>query len=352
MLTKKIEDGFALLLFEAHRSQEKQMLINLRAGFGLPAVTALSMMFCFNATAVAQSFPAKPVKIIVSSAPGGIDTIVRLITPTLQERTGQSFVVDNKAGANGIIGVQAVTSAPPDGYTILFTTISTLTINPFVYKDLPYDPLRDLEPVARHASLPMVWVAHPGKSFKSLRDVVDYAKGNRDKLTFANSGSGSFSHLLEEAFKKKHAVDVLLVPLKTTPQAIIETVSGRMEVCVDNISNLAPHISSGKLVALAVTSRERAASMPNVPSWLEDGTGDFEAEAWYAFMAPKGTPPAIVQKLNAEFTAAIQEAKAQQYLQSVGARFDPLSPAKLREFMQGELDKYGAIARSAKITMQ
>ena len=234
----------------------------------------------------------------------------------------------------------------------MFTTISTLTINPFVYKDLPYDPLRDLEPVARHASLPMVWVAHPGKSFKSLRDVVDYAKSNRDKLTFANSGSGSFSHLLEEAFKKKHAVDVLLVPLKTTPQAIIETVSGRMEVCVDNISNLAPHINSGKLVALAVTSRERAASMPNVPSWLEDGSGDFEAEAWYAFMAPKGTPPAIVQKLNVEFTAAIQEAKAQQYLQSVGARFDPLSPAKLREFMQGELDKYGAIARGAKITMQ
>ena len=310
------------------------------------------VLFGIAIVAWAQDYPVKPVRIIVSSAPGGIDTIVRLITPTLQERTGQSFVVDNRAGANGIIGVQAVTSAPPDGYTILFTTISTLTINPFVYKDLPYAPLRDLDPIARHASLPMVWVANPTKGFKSLKDVVDYAKANRDKLTLANSGSGSFSHLLEEAFKRKHGLDVLLVPLKTTPQAIIETIAGRTEVCVDNISNLAPHISAGKLVALAVTSRERASSLPNVPSWIEDGSGDFEADAWYAFMAPKGTPPAIIQKLNADLTASIQEARAQQYLQSLGARFEPLSPMKLREFIQGELDKYGSIARSAKITMQ
>ena len=125
-----------------------------------------------------QAYPGRPVRIVVSSAPGGIDTIVRLITPALQDRTGQSFVVENKPGANGITGVQAVASAAPDGYTILFTTISTLTINPYVYQNLPYHPLKDLEPIALHAMLPMVWASHPAKGFKSLKNMVDYARAN------------------------------------------------------------------------------------------------------------------------------------------------------------------------------
>jgi tripartite-type tricarboxylate transporter receptor subunit TctC len=300
----------------------------------------------------AQSYPDRPVKVIVSSAPGGIDTIVRLIAPALQERAGQPFVVDNKAGANGILGVQAVTSSPADGYTILFTTISTLTINPFVYQSLPYHPLKDLEPIALHATLPMVWVAHPARGFRNLKDVVAYAKANPGKLTIGNPGNGSFGHLLQEALRKKHAIDVTLVPFKTTPQAMTETLAGRVDVCVDNLSNLMPHISQDKLVPLAVTSRQRSSVLPKVASWLEEGVADFEAVAWYAFMAPKGTPQMIVEKLNADITAAIQSPAARKYLESTGANFVPRSPAKVREFIQAELDKYGPIAKGANITLQ
>lgn len=315
------------------------------------AAIAATLVFSFTAHAQ-QTYPDKPVRVVVSSAPGGIDTIVRLIAPVLQERTGQAFVVDNKAGANGVIGVQAVTSAPPDGYTILFTTISTLTINPFVYANLPYRPLQDLEPIALHATLPMVWVSHPSRGFKSLRDVVNYAKANPGKLNVGNPGNGSFGHLLQEALRKKHNIEITLIPFKTAPQAMTETLTGRVDLCVDNISNLIPHINQGRLTPLAVTSRQRSSALPGVVSWLEDGSGDFEAVAWYAFMAPKGTPQAVIQKLNTDITAAIEGPAAQRYLQSTGAQFVARSPAKVREFIQSELEKYGSIARSADVSVQ
>jgi tripartite-type tricarboxylate transporter receptor subunit TctC len=305
-----------------------------------------------SATAWADTYPSRPIKVVVSSAPGGIDGIVRLIAPALQERAGQPIVVDNKPGANGILGVQAVTSSAADGYTVLFTTISTLTINPFVYPSLPYHPLKDLEPVALHATLPMVWAAHPARGFRNLKDVVAFSKANPGKLMIGNPGNGSFGHLLQEALRKKHGIDITLVPFKTTPQAITETLAGRVDLCVDNVSNLMAHIQQGKLAAVAVTSRQRSSVLPDVASWLEDGTGDFEAVAWYAFMAPKGTPQAIVHKLNADIVAAVQAPAAQKYLQSVGAQYQPRTPEKVREFIQAELDKYGPIAKAANITLQ
>jgi len=331
--------------------------ISRRSVFGTAALALVAAAFAAGLSApfdarAQQAYPDKPVRVVVSSAPGGIDTIVRLLAPALQERTGQAFVIDNKAGANGIIGVQAVTSTQPDGYTILFTTISTLTINPFVYASLPYHPLKDLEPIALHATLPMVWASNPSRGFKSLKDVISYAKANPGKLNVGNPGNGSFGHLLQEALRKKHNIDITLVPFKATPQAITETLAGRVDLCVDNISNLMPYISQGKLTPLAVTSRQRSSALPAVSSWLEDGSGDFEAVAWYAFMAPKGTPQAVIQKLNADITAAIEGPAAQKYLQSTGAQFVPRSPGKVRDFIQGELEKYGSIAKSANITLQ
>lgn len=320
---------------------------------GLASVSVLGGLPQLSCEALAQQpYPTKPVRVVVSSAPGGIDTILRLIAPALQERMGQPFVVENRAGANGITGVQAVTTAPPDGYTILFTTISTLTINPFVYAKLPYHPLGDLEPVALHATLPMVWASHPAKGFKSLKDVIDYAQAHPGKLNVGNPGNGSFGHLLQEAFRSKHNIDISLVPFKTAPQAITETLAGRVDLCVDNLSNLMPHISQGSLSALAVTSRQRTPVLPAVASWLEDRSGDFEAVAWYAFMAPKGTPKPVIQKLNAEITAAIQAPAAQKQLQSTGAHFVPRTPEKVREFIQAELDKFGSIAKTANISLQ
>jgi len=304
-------------------------------------------------SAIAQSnFPNKPIKVVVGSAPGGIDTIMRLIGPALQDISGQPYVIENKVGANGIVGVQAVMSSPPDGYTILFTTISTMTINPFVYANLPYHPLRDLEPIALHASLPMVWAAYPETGFKSLKDVVDYARINPGLLNVANPGNGSFGHLIEEAFRKKHNIDITLVPFKTTVQAMTETLTGRVHICVDNLSNLKPHFDQRRLTALALTSRQRSVVVPNVPTWFEDQTGDFEAVAWYAFMAPKGTPVSVLHKLNKDITSAIQAPAAEKYLTSTGAQFFPRSPEKVREFIQSELDKFGAIAKAANISLQ
>lgn len=304
------------------------------------------------ATTQAQEFPTRPITIVVTSGPGGMDTLVRLISPFISERLGQSLVIENKPGANGVIGVQQVAAAPPDGHTLLFASISTLTINPFVYKNISYDPLRDLEPIARHVTLPMVWAANPGKGFKSLPDLIAYARAHPGALTMGNPGPGSYGHLLEEALKQRNGIEALVVPFKSAPAAINDVVGGFVDVCVDNISNLSGLLADGKLTALAVTSRERVTTLPQAASWLEDGTGPFEASAWYAFMAPKGTPRAVIDKLNAVINEAIAAPSVQPRWVELNAQTRLFTPDELRGFIKDELSKYGALAAAAKITPQ
>lgn len=300
----------------------------------------------------AQSFPTRPITIVVTSGPGGMDTLVRLIGPLVSESLGQPLVIENKPGANGVIGVQQVAAAVPDGHTLLFASISTLTINPFVYKNISYDPLRDLEPIARHVTLPMVWAANPGRGFKSLPDLVAHARAHPGALTMGNPGPGSYGHLLEEALKQKNGIDALVVPFKSAPAAINDVVGGFVDVCVDNISNLSGLLQEGKLTPLAVTSRERASALPQAASWLEDGTGPFEASAWYAFMAPKGTPPAVIERLNTAINQAIGSPTLRQRWVELNGQFTPFMPDGLRAFIKDEMRKYGELAAAAKIVPQ
>jgi tripartite-type tricarboxylate transporter receptor subunit TctC len=188
--------------------------------------------------AISQTFPSRPITIIVPSGAGGMDTMVRLIGPALETLLGQPVIIDNKPGANGVIGVQNLKRAEPDGHTLLFATTSILAVNPFVLKSTPYNSLDDFEPVARHVMLPLVWAANPSKGFKSLPDVVAYARANPGKVTMGFGGVGSFPHLLQEAFVRKNGIQALLVPYRSAPEADMGAVSGVVDIAIDNLSTI------------------------------------------------------------------------------------------------------------------
>jgi tripartite-type tricarboxylate transporter receptor subunit TctC len=303
-------------------------------------------------SALAQDFPTRPIVVIVPSGPGGIDTVVRVIVPELEKRLGQPIIIENKPGANGNIAIQSLVRAKPDGYTLMFATISILTVNPFVYKDLHYDSVNDFEAVARHVMLPLVWTANPEKGFNSLQDVIAYAQKNPGKLTMGFPGIGSFPHLLEEAFMRKNDIKALLVPFRSAPESDMGAVSGVVDISVDNMSTMTGLVRSKKLTALAVTSQTRARHLPDVPSWMEDGTGPFPATAWYAFIAPKGTPAPIVERLNTSINEAIQAPAPWKVLEGLGAEFSPMSSEQLKAFIAEELKRYGQIVREAGIQPQ
>jgi tripartite-type tricarboxylate transporter receptor subunit TctC len=274
-----------------------------------------------------------------------MDTLVRLIAPAVSQELGQPLVVDNKPGANGLIGVRALMRAEPDGYTVLFATVSILAINPFIYKNIPYDTLRDLKPVARHAMFPFIIASYAPRGFKNLGDVAAYSRAHPDDLKLGHPGIGSFGHLLEESFLRKQGLTGLLVPFSSAPQANTGAAGGVVDVVVDNASSLASLVTDGRLTPLAVTTAERSPVYPDVPSWLEDGTGPFAASAWYAFLAPAKTPDAVVQKLNAAINRALMLPEVQERIRMLGGTFTPQSPEELATFIGSELDKYRAVVR-------
>lgn len=319
----------------------------------LAAVAMLCLGFTIaEEPATAQEFPSRPITVVVGSGPGGMDTFARLIAPSINEQLGQPLVIEHKPGANGVIAVQAVTSAPPDGHTLLFASASTLTINPFVLKAVPYDTLRDFEPVARLVSVPIVWVANPARNFGTLSDMVAYARANPGKLSMGHPGNGSLGHLLEEALKRHNGIDVLLVPFKSAVQANTDAMAGFVDISVDNVGTLLGAIRENKLTALAVTAKSRIAALPQVPSWLEDRIGPFESNGWFVLMAPKGTPRAVVDRLNAAINKAIASPFYRERIDALGADATPLSPAELRDMIAGELKKHETLVRDAGIVPQ
>jgi tripartite-type tricarboxylate transporter receptor subunit TctC len=322
----------------------------LKAALTLLAPAALTSTM--GSAARAQAFPTRPIIVIVPSGPGGMDTTVRLIAPTLEKILGQPIIVENKPGANGMIAVQALKLAKPDGHTLMLATASILAVNPFIFKDVRYDSQADFEPVARHVMVPLVWAANPARGFKSLSDVVAHARANPGRVTMGFPGVGSFPYLIEEAFNRKHGINALLVPFRSAPEADMGAVAGTVDLTVDNVSTIVPLVRAGSLTGLAVTTQERVSSLPDVPSWMEDGTGPFPATGWFAFLAPKGTDPAVITKLNAAINEAVQSEPARERFAIQGAQFAPLSTAGLREFMASEIDKYHHIVQEVGIPLQ
>ena len=299
---------------------------------------------------MAQTYPDKPVHLIVPfSAGSAVDTLARVPGQKLAELWGQALVVDNRTGANTIIGTEAAAKAAPDGYTLLLTNDAALATNPALYPKLPYAPLRDFAPITLGASIPVVLVAHASQPYASVQELVAYAKANPGKLHYASGGNGSAQHVPMEMFKQIAGIDLVHVPYKGLGPAFNDVISGQIPVMFAGLSNTPPHIKAGRIRALAIGSARRSSAMPDVPTMQEAGVPGFDYSAWAGILAPAGTPPAIVQKVNADWARVIAMPEVRDKLVALGFELTPTSPAEFGEMIRREMAKVAKVVKDANI---
>lgn len=315
-------------------------LIKLAAAVAVVAVATL---------ATAQDYPAKPIRIIVPLTPGsGADIAGRIVARHLSEAWKQPVVVENRPGAGGQIGTQAVTKADPDGYTLLVQSASHAA-NPAIYKTLPYDPLKDLVDVAILGITPYVMVTAKGGEYPTLKKLIDTAKAKPGEIPFASAGVGSSTHLAAEYFAQVAGVKMLHVPYKGSPEAIQDAMTGRSSFYMAPINTVVGQMKDGKLATLGVSTSRRADVMPDVPTLAEQGLKDFDISLWFGVWAPAGTPPAIVQKLNAQIGAILQGAEVREQFAKLGITPAPMKPEEFARFVRQQIDTYRAIVKQADI---
>ena len=310
---------------------------------------AVALGLAIGAAAQAQSWPARPVRVIIPFAPGGgTDIQGRLLGKKFYESMGQTFVVENRTGAAGLIGAEVAARAPADGYTILFTTAS-LAVNVSLYKKIAFDPLKDLQPVSWISSVPLVLVVHPSVPVKSPKELVALAKREKGKMNAAHNGSGTTSHLSIEMLKQFAGVDVTPIPYKGGGPAIAAMVSGETDFAFATALAAQPHIKAGKVKALAVTTAKRSGALPDLPTMSSLYPG-FESDNWYAMFFPAGTPKDVVAKLNAEIVKALKANEIRDFIIQEGG--DPVgsSPAELDAYFKREVGKYAKIIKAGNIS--
>jgi tripartite-type tricarboxylate transporter receptor subunit TctC len=296
----------------------------------------------------ADSYPSKPVKMIVPFAAGGAtDIIGRFVADRLSRELGQPFVVDNRAGANGAIGAEAVARSPADGYTLLVVTAGTHAINKSLYKSLSYDPVKDFTHVALVANAPNAVVVHPSVPAKNIRELIDYAKKNPGKLYFGSAGSGSTLHLAGELFNTMAGVQMVHVPYKGGSAAIIDLLGGRIQLMFDSISPALPNIQAGRTRVLAVTGAKRTAILPDVPTVAEAGLPGYVATAWFGIVAPANLPAEVTKKLNAAINRIISTEEARQQLTKLGGEPFVASPEEFRAHVQSEVAKWAKVVEAS-----
>jgi len=301
----------------------------------------------------AQNFPSRPVTLTVGFAPGGgTDTAARIIAQKLAENLGQSVVVENKAGAGGNVAAQHIAMAAPDGYTIHLSSVGPLTVAPYLVKDLPYDPKRDIAPITMGVVFPNVFVVHSGVAATTLAEFVALAKQKPGQRTYASSGVGGAGHLAGELFKERAGIDVIHVPYKGGGPAMTDLLGGRIDMYVGVPSTVAPHVEAGKLRALATTSPTRASTMPSVPTVAESGYPGFEATNWYAVVAPGKTPRELLDFWNRELTKVLNDPAVRGELAKHGLDPAPGTRDELAQYMERERQKWGRVVREAKITAE
>jgi tripartite-type tricarboxylate transporter receptor subunit TctC len=324
----------------------------LLASFAACLVTCFAFAGTAGAqTSSAQNWPAKPITIVVPFAPGsGTDSITRIIGQYLQVALGQSVVVENKVGASGVLAATFVARAAPDGYTLLMATNSTHSANPYLFKNLGYDPVKDFAPVARIGSYVFMLVVNKDVPAKTLQELVAYAKANPGKLTYASGNTTGI--VAGETFKHKAGVDILHVPYKSTPPAINDVLGGRVSMMVIDMAPGLEHVRAGNFRALAVTTKERSALLPDLPSLAEAGIPGYDVTSYAALFAPAGTPKEIVDRLNAEVQKIIADPEARKRIAVTG--FDAFSgpPETLAAFIQSELVTWGKLIKDAGIEAQ
>jgi tripartite-type tricarboxylate transporter receptor subunit TctC len=304
----------------------------------------------FTMPAFAQNYPAKPVRVIVPfPAGGGADIFGRLIGRKLQDALGQPFVTDNRAGASGIIGCEFVARAPPDGYTLLMGTTGTHSTNPAVYQKLPYDPIKDFEPISLVAESPFVLLVHPSLPAKSVKELIAFARSRPGQLTYGSAGIGSSSHLGFELFNLMAGIKGVHVPYKGLPPAMSDTIAGELVMTWNSITASAPFIKSKRVTALGIGSLKRSALMPEIPTISESGLPGYELGSWYGFFAPAATPPAIVGQLHREMVRTLADPAVRQQFAGLSAEAVGSTPEEFRAVLQKDLVKWAKVARDAKV---
>ncbi len=305
----------------------------------------------FSAAAAAQAYPARPVRIVIPLSPGGTtDVPGRIITQRLSESLGQQFFVENRAGAGGTIGADYVAKSKPDGYTLLLTaTPHVITGN--LYKNLPYRTLEDFAPVIRIASGPYVLTVHPSLGVNSVKELIALAKKNPGKIDYASSGNGSAQHLVGALFAHMAGIELTHVPYKGSGPAQQDLIAGIVKVGFPGTPIVIPHMKSGRLMALAVTTARRSSHLPDVPTIAEAGVPGYEAIVWVGLLAPAQTPREIVVKLNAEIAKVLRAPDVKELLASSGVDPAPTSPEEFGTYLKSEFDKWGNVVRESGATV-
>ena len=298
-------------------------------------------------SAPAQSYPGKPIRLILGFPPGGgVDIVARQIAPMLSERLGQQVVIDNRAGAAGNIALEMLAKAPPDGYSLMLVTPS-IAVNPALYRKLPFDPVHDFAPVTLVATSALILAVHPSLPAKSVTQLIALAKARPHQLSYSSGGNGSAAHLAYELFKGMTGVDIVHVPYKGIAPALIALLAGEVQLTFGTLPSTLPHVRTGKLRALAVTSPKRSTFLPDMPSVSEAGVPGYESAQWYGALLPAGTPPAIVARLNREFTAVVEMADVKTRLSSEGLETTTSTPEQFAAFIKSELAKWGKVVKES-----
>jgi tripartite-type tricarboxylate transporter receptor subunit TctC len=313
-------------------------------------IASLLILLLAAAQAAAQTYPDKPVRLIVPlSAGSAVDTLARIPAQKLSELWGRQVVVDNRVGANGIIGTEAAAKAPPDGYTLLLANDAALATSPALYPKLPYDPVRDFAPISLAASIPVILVAHASQPFSTVKELVDYAKANPGKLHYASGGNGSAQHVPMEMFKQAAGIDLVHVPYKGLAPAFNDVVAGQIPLMFAGLSNAPQHIKAGRIRALAIGAARRSSAMPELPTMQEAGVAGFDYSAWAGFLAPAGTPAPIVQKVNADLAKVLALPDVRDKLTALGFELAPGTPAEFGEMIRREITKVAKVVKDAGI---
>ena len=317
----------------------------LTGALGLSLIVAADGAFAQD-----TNYPTRPIKLVVGFAPGGgSDFIARLVSTRLNEKLSQPVIVDNKPGAGGNLGAELAIKSPADGYT-LFLAAASYTVNPALYK-LPFDSVKDMTPIAQLARGPFIVAVNPKLEVKTLKDLVDYAKKNPGKLSYATSGAGSITHMVSEYFMETAGMDVVHIPYKGTSPALTDTISGQTQIVFGTPASTIPFVKGGQLRAVAVTSTKRLAALPDVPTVIESGYPSFAVYNWHGIIGPKGIPKEIVAKLNKAINEVVAAQGMDSNLASDGLTAAPGSPEEFGALIESEAKRWGTLVKSKSIKL-
>ena len=314
------------------------------------ATALLTGFILMYGNAMAQDFPAKPIRFILPTSPGGVgDQLTRIIAQKMQERMGQNVVVEYKAGGGGVLGMQAGATAPKDGYSITMSWVGAAIVNMFITKNIDYDTLRDFVPLSMAVTFPTVLAVKTDLPVKTVLDLIAYAKANPGKLNYGSSGNATAPHLTTEMLKVETGIDIVHIPFKGAGPAMMEFLGGRVDIYFDSLTIMKQNLSSGRYRILGIATKKRSPLAPEIPTLDEGGVKGFESVGWFGVLAPAGTPQPVTDKLSREISAIIRDGEMQKRLRDMG--LDPVgsSGTEFRDYMKQEFTQWGRIVKAANI---